>query len=756
MANARIKKDAHFTVDSALLEELGERLVSRPEIALAELIKNSYDADASECKIKLFVDDNRLAITDNGLGMTEQRFCDRWMKIGTKNKADERVSALYRRRYSGSKGVGRFAARFLGTSLELKSVAFDPAVSKNTTLTASFDWTKSTRAGSLEQFKITYFVEVTPNAPVGTELVISGGSQVELLRGSIKTVANSVFELTSPLGGLEKPAFFASQPTSSKEKGSEDPGFSIIFEGSDDEALSEHKALEEQILSRYVARSRIEINDTVADVSVEFPGRGVVFQQSLELQDFFPTWAADSPVFIDIRYFPRRAGFFSGAEVDGRQALRWLRDHGGVALIENKFRVVPYGQRNDDWLLLDADVVRNQRRWRSPLISSLFPMAPSALSVERDNAMLYLPQNSQLVGAVYVAPKKSPGIPAHNQLVQAINREGYLENRAFQSVRDVARSAVELIAYFDHKFAREAEEQEFRLQVQEARGDLSSAIREISRSPVIAPEDKQRLVQQLRGAQERVGDAERYQDQIRNSLEQMSLLGVLSGFLTHEYEKTLFRLDGALATIRKISKQHPALKDDLVHLGKSRDMLVSYLDYARLFTTAVGDDNRQPFDAGSQIELVLKTLEDFQKKHKINVEINASSDLELVGIPLAAYSGIVMNLITNAFKALVARSDKGERTVSIAASLAGNRHVLAVSDTGIGIPAGLRSRIWDPLYSTTRSDNSSLGSGMGLGLTLVRRVVQNMNGRIEVMEKPLSGFSTTFRVELPIRGRADL
>ena len=54
----------NFTVDSALLRELGERLVGKPHIALAELVKNSYDADATKVIIRLLPD--RIEILDNG------------------------------------------------------------------------------------------------------------------------------------------------------------------------------------------------------------------------------------------------------------------------------------------------------------------------------------------------------------------------------------------------------------------------------------------------------------------------------------------------------------------------------------------------------------------------------------------------------------------------------------------------------------------------------------------------------------------
>lgn len=69
-----------FTVDSALLRELGERLVGRHHIAVAELIKNAYDADATCCNATISHD--RIDVADNGHGMTFDEFQAYWMRIG--------------------------------------------------------------------------------------------------------------------------------------------------------------------------------------------------------------------------------------------------------------------------------------------------------------------------------------------------------------------------------------------------------------------------------------------------------------------------------------------------------------------------------------------------------------------------------------------------------------------------------------------------------------------------------------------------
>jgi hypothetical protein len=64
-------KIAKFSVDSSLLEELGERLVAAPEVALTELIKNSYDADANQCT--LILKEISIAIEDRGFKFEVQR-----------------------------------------------------------------------------------------------------------------------------------------------------------------------------------------------------------------------------------------------------------------------------------------------------------------------------------------------------------------------------------------------------------------------------------------------------------------------------------------------------------------------------------------------------------------------------------------------------------------------------------------------------------------------------------------------------------
>src|ERR1700719_107447 len=85
-----------FTIESRILRELGERLVKQPEVALLELVKNAYDADARTCEI-VYEPPNRILVRDDGHGMTLDEFKNGWMRIGTSAKESSPRSSIFER-----------------------------------------------------------------------------------------------------------------------------------------------------------------------------------------------------------------------------------------------------------------------------------------------------------------------------------------------------------------------------------------------------------------------------------------------------------------------------------------------------------------------------------------------------------------------------------------------------------------------------------------------------------------------------------
>src|SRR6266567_386834 len=119
-----------FSVDTHLFRELGELLVGRDSTALVELIKNAYDADATEVIVygEALGDIERgwIRITDDGVGMSRTDFENGFLRIASRLKeSSDRRSPRFRRRFTGAKGIGRLAAHKLARTVEVSSVPWN-------------------------------------------------------------------------------------------------------------------------------------------------------------------------------------------------------------------------------------------------------------------------------------------------------------------------------------------------------------------------------------------------------------------------------------------------------------------------------------------------------------------------------------------------------------------------------------------------------------------------------------------------------
>jgi signal transduction histidine kinase len=101
---------------------------------------------------------------------------------------------------------------------------------------------------------------------------------------------------------------------------------------------------------------------------------------------------------------------------------------------------------------------------------------------------------------------------------------------------------------------------------------------------------------------------------------------------------------------------------------------------------------------------------------------------------------VLANLVDNSIKYTPAQGQ-----VEVSAFLEANQLVIAVKDNGVGIPADELPRIWERLY---RGDKSRSQKGLGLGLCLVKAVVQAHGGKVAVSSRPNEG--SVFTVRLPL------
>ena len=730
--------DVMFTSDAQLLSELGERLIADPLVALSELVKNAFDADATRVNLWLTSDNRHESITvkDNGRGMAKEEFLSNWMTIGTTAKLAQTKSKKYKRMLTGSKGVGRFAARMIGSMLDLETVAYSKATSSFQKVTAHFPWKNMSSGSDLREIKIHYTVmSGFSKEDQGTTLKISDLKPI-WSKDYLKTLTKDILDIISPplpLEGL------------SREGGDSDPGFEVVFGMPGQEQRFTRAG--DELLDRWQALLKIKLDGNRAEYSCCYKDSSQPRTFSYPIEENLI-----GDILAEIRYYPKRAGMFSGMEtMDGRSAIGFLRDKGGVRIYDRGFRIPPYGEPGDDWLELDKSKARNARQWVSKITENLFPRKKLPKDEQRDPT-LKVPANHQLLGVVKVSSfrtaETAPELQKVSHLEPAMDRQGFVENDAFQQLKDVIRAGAELIAVVDREEGLASKKRLERKRTREANRNIKNAIHYVKTSREIPSSAKHQLLESYKGIQTLINQTAEAHKETIAAVESMSLLGVLAGFMTHETTIMQKATEEMLAAIRTIPAQvRPAnFHDVLQKIEVANNEINKHIDYAKLFITHIHDKKVEPYLVKPQINRVVDNFNRFLDERSIKCQVEVADNLMSPEIPVGIYSGVLMNLFTNAIKAVISPINKRqERRILIQARADEKGHHLLVIDNGAGIPPEMESYIFQPLVSTTSDVEGPFGPGLGLGLYISKKVVESFHGQISTAE-PDEGFSTCFEV----------
>src|ERR1039458_1516808 len=733
------KDSIPFQAEGRLLQELGLRLVASPEVALVELIKNSYDADSPTCCVRLADNEKTLVVADSGQGMNFTDFKTKWMRIATSSKIGQEFTPKFGRRLTGAKGIGRFAVRYLGDHLTLQSVAFDPERKCMTRLTAVFDWPKLDIAEDISKSSVDYeLVRMPDTTQIGTALTIRRlRTSADFARAT--GLRDSVLRIVSPIQGLERGRFEDAGTDRAK-----DPGFRVVLPG---ESEAQDINVAELVLSSSWARLTVELYRKQLHYKVWFPGH-----KKPKVLDVQVTNDISEGFFVDIRYFPRRKGIFQRKGIHGQKAWRWVRDNCGVKVVDHGFHIHPYGFENDDWLQLDRDKAHSKRDWATTIAKTHFGVTQFEKSDPGLNPVLYLPYNFQLVGAVFLRTRRNLAGEDKTDLVPAMDREGLLESEAFLQLREFVKGGIEFLAHEDKAELARRAEAEAKEAARTAREEIKQAIEYIQHIPTLTPGDKSRVVKQYQRLAERLDEQEEYSAQARRSLLTMSLLGVVAGFMMHESKAVIHDLEQAVAQVRTLARKHSELAGTAEQLAQRLGNFEGYVNYVKRFVENVRAPNEAPLPAAGQVRHIINHFRTFADDHGVEVACDVANDVRTPPLPITVYSGVLLNLYTNALKAVIAaHSSIRNPRITFRAWNERGKHVVEVADNGIGIPPDLQKRIWEPLYTTTSDTGNPLGSGMGLGLTLVKQVVTELGGSVTLVKEPPPGFTTCFRVVFPNR-----
>ncbi len=239
------------------------------------------------------------------------------------------------------------------------------------------------------------------------------------------------------------------------------------------------------------------------------------------------------------------------------------------------------------------------------------------------------------------------------------------------------------------------------------------------------------MMQQLRESRKEIETMHRTQ---MSRAEHLATLGELATGLAHEIRNPLAGIAGVIEIIgRDLPETSPAramVKDVRLEINQINRILTDLLETARPHPPRMMRSN-----LNTTVEHALMLARQQVLSHPIKIELNRATNLPEVEHDSDQIHQVVLNLLLNAVQSI-----DGAGTVTVKIGSHEDCATVTVTDTGRGMSEQQISQIFRPFY-TTRSN------GTGLGLSLVRRIVEEHLGHIEVTSK--LGKGSTFEVQLP-------
>lgn len=682
-----VERIAKFKPRARLLLQLGDQLIKNESIALLELAKNAYDADASKVDIIMrhpdSIEDGSIEIEDDGFGMTPDIVENVWLEPGSNYKqeqfAERRLTPIYQRLPIGEKGIGRFGAHKLGNLIEMTTKSANA-----NEVFVRIDWTQFAEHRYLEEVPIRIIEREHPQhfvgGKTGTRIVIKGFRK-PWERGMARNVIRAITSITSPFETMDsfKPSFqiidksgwFDGIITWDKVCDYSLFQFDATISGNVLTNFS-YKFTPWNTMTRLRGRN-IELSDPIVENNLRITDDE---ENPVNLSQYnigtirFKGYIFDLDTFILKMGVSDKSGFKS-----------YLKSNGGVRVFRDGLRVYDYGEPENDWLSLDF------RRFQQPT---------KAIS------------NNLIVGAIDLNREES------SDLEEKTNREGFVTNDAYIAFKSAILHViglVETLRQTDKKKLKEIYGPTPKSEpVMSLLGEAQRYIEEKVLDSEVKTEIKKYLVK-----------IERDYKLVTGNLLKAAGAGLNMSIVIHEIEKVLYEVDKvlkaekasdrALKLVQHLSTLVDGYADLIRRSEQTNENVINVINQAlfnteyRLFTHGIKLNKKY---------LENPTIKNFRCKIARNLLI-----------------GAIMNLIDNsiywldqkAFKELEAGESYTKQIfIDVVDDEAFIHIVIADNGTGILLPT---EEITEPFVSGKKN-----GAGMGLGLHIASEILNAQGGKI--------------------------
>ncbi len=686
---------------SHILSLLGEELIGSDSLAIFELVKNSYDADAENVKVS-FIDLNssnqKIIIEDDGSGMSPEIIEKVWLTIGTdfKRGKNRKESDKYGRVSFGNKGVGRLAVHKLAKEIELETQQIGEFFSNKLTI----NWPTLISSKEFIQ-ELEVEVETLPNLNFdkgqGTRITLSQLTTKKWSKRAFRDLVRKIKNIQNPFKELES-------------------NFNVTIECNDwhsewiEDLKSPSDTLNNSLYKFQFSISKSSNNETdFAKVewsyrfnphtSINIPNRNI----NEKLEDSFLIGEIFKDIEdVDLEGKPEINKFLRNKDLNGigtiegeffvfnqnKQILEgyfpgqinavksFIKENNGVRIFRDGIRVYNYGESYDDWLNLDLDKIQR--------VGDHF---------------------GKKVTIGYVELNLSE---SEDGLIEKTNREGFIENYHFQKFQLLIKS---MFNFFERQSSNDKELiDEFIEGTKPIKkvgfGDTIRELEEIARkkniekeiSPIIKKIDK---------------DYNSMRDVMVNS----GMTGLNLGVAFHEVERE----------VKYISKD---LQEDKIEVDEIKNRITNLLRILESLSPLLKKNRKTKTTAVNLIEVAKKMNQNRFKYHDVVFSspplTGESKDFNIKGATNLLI-GALSNIIDNSIYWTTAKRDlKGEEYkpgVIITTDIETyDTPSIIIADNGLGFHM-------EPEY-LTQPFKSKKENGIGLGLYFVDLVMKMSGGRL--------------------------
>jgi signal transduction histidine kinase len=711
-----------FRPYARLMNVIGDQLITDKKVAVIEIIKNSYDADASIVKVRFCNMSNvgynnlpkdeqaYIEIEDNGCGMSLDVIKNVWLRPATPNKFDKKKRKNLRtskgRIVQGEKGIGRFAIHKLGESIELFTKSEGENEVKLEMNFVDFNpddanlFNQPTEYKLLDEVANNWYVQNPPERVTnesGTIIRIynirelwSANDYKELYQ-NIQRMMPPVDENARLLGVdfvqdftiemYKEGNLFVDEDIRTFADVIERAQFSMIG------SVDEHGNVHFQYKSLSPRRFFSDTINLLDDSALSMKNYSLYGTKWFKENDRKPQCGPFSFTFYAFDLKDKDLTILD------KELERFIKEN-FVFVMRDGIRVYPYGEKGIDWL--DLDKLRSTYR-----------------------AGQFISYND-LTGFVYISQENNP------YLKDATNRQGLVNDRGCYNDFKSLTTAITEIFNYEIKIDKNKKAIQKRVPINKSNEALQSSLLRLQKSL-----EKSQNIETLELSNKFFHEYKKHVDVITERMETMedlAGLGMAVEKSSHDSIRILSLMAHNVKSFKKKIIGHNYQEQDLIELFDELEDNLELVHEDMQMIQPLFKIQRQSIKNVSIKECIAKVVRYFRNDidGKITTNLDKIEDDLIVKTNAGLILQILINLIDNAIYWL-GKSGNPEKKIHFA--IFPTNRTLIVGDNGNGIREDIVPLVFNEFFSMK-------SNGRGLGLYIVRELLSRINAQIEVIENP--------------------